>query len=84
MADGITSEALAEEVLRQGYVVFDTTRPHAKELRDEVKPLLKCEGVSAVLLAGGHPNYIRFLLDVESGYDLEEFAAWVTELAEQE
>lgn len=84
MADGLTAEAIAQEVLRQGYVVFDTTRPHAKELRDEVKPLLKSEGISVVLLAGGHPNYMHFLLDVDSGYDLEEFAAWVTELGEQE
>lgn len=82
MPNGLTAPALAEEVLRQGYVVFDTTRPHAKELRDEVKALLKSEGASAVLLAGGHPNYTHFLLDIDSGYDIEEFAGWVTKLGE--
>jgi len=83
MDDGLTAEALAEEVLRQGYVVFDTMRPHAKELRDEVVPLLKSEGVSAVLLVGGQPNYMHFLLDIDSGFDIEEFVEWVTELGEQ-
>lgn len=84
MPNGLTAEALAEEVLRQGYVVFDTTRPHAKELHDEVESLLKSEGVSVVLLAGGQPNYMHFLLDIDSGFDTEEFVSWVTELGEQQ
>lgn len=84
MPEGLTAEALVEEVLRQGYVVFDTTRPHAKKLHDEVKLLLKSEGFSAVLLAGGQPNYMHFLFDIDSEYDIEEFAGWVSELGEQQ
>jgi hypothetical protein len=80
---GLTASVLAEQVLRQGYVVFDTTRPHARELCDEVQPILKREGVAVVLLAGGHPNFMHFLLDLDSGYDIEEFATWVTELGAQ-
>lgn len=79
---GLTAPALAQQVLQQGYVVFDTTRPHAKELREEVEPILAREGVKAALLAGGHPNFMHFLLDLDCGYDIEEFAAWVTELGE--
>lgn len=83
MPDGLTAPALAEQVLRQGYVVFDTTRPHAKELYDEANPILKRKGVEAIMLAGGHPNFMHFLLDLGSGYDIDDFTAWVTELGEQ-
>lgn len=79
----LTATGLAEQVLQHGYVVFDTTRPHAKELGDEVRPLLKRKGVEIVRLAGGSPNFIHFLLDLGSGYDIDEFTAWVTELGEQ-
>ena len=71
-------------VLQHGYVIFDTTRPHAKELLDEVKPILKREGIEIVLLAGGLPNFMHFLLDLESEYDIDEFAGWVTELGQQQ
>lgn len=51
MPHGLTAPVLAAQVIKLGYVIFDTTRHHAKELRDDVEPLLRKAGFSVVLLA---------------------------------
>lgn len=75
----LTASDLAQQVLKHGFVVFDTTRPHAKELAREANEYLAAHGINAIHAAGLGPNFLSFLLDMEGKYDIQDFANWVTE-----
>lgn len=76
---GLTAEALADQVRLHGYVLFDTTRPHAQTLREAATALLSKDGIEIVHGAGGLLNFTSFLLVLDSDYSFTDFAAWVTD-----
>lgn len=80
---GLTAEALADQVRLHGYVLFDTTRPHARALSEAAADLLSKDGIEIVHGAGGPPNFTSFLLAMGSDYSFTDCAAWVTECDQQ-
>lgn len=80
-SDTLKAYDMALYVLAHGYVVFDTTRPNARDLASEVERLLALHRIEVAFGAGGSPNFIHFLLDVQSNYSFREFAQWVTTLS---
>lgn len=82
-SNGLTAEALAEQVLSQGFVIFDASRPFAKDLKNAAIDLLDAGGVEVEYGISHWTYYTHFLIDTKYGYDAEEFSQWVTELCEK-
>lgn len=82
-SSGLTAEALADQVRLHGYVLFDTTRPHARALSEAAADLLSKDAIEIVHGAGGLPNFTSFLLVLDSDYSFTDFAAWVTDCDQQ-
>ncbi|MFD2756160.1 hypothetical protein [Comamonas terrae] len=77
----LKSYDMALYVLAHGYVVFDTTQQHARDLADEIEKLLALHHIEVEFGTGGSTRIIHFLLDVDSGYSFVEFARWVSMLS---
>jgi hypothetical protein len=80
---GLTAIALAEQVRKNGYVVFDAPRPQASNLKSSAVLLLEEDGVEVEGGISHWAYYTHFIFDASYGYERDEFSQWVTELCEK-